>query len=494
MVKENRNDHVGRRNFLKTTAMAGVAATIPAAALLGQDTEKPSQSKGSTTQKKVLCLSESPQARLVESIKSIPGTNLLVSAVGINYQRPQEIVRSIISQNADIAIMCLSGFTFNFGSLYDSMGDVKIPIIMFTSNPELIMLDANLAASLRGNGAHVSFALSEAQLFELLKSMASPRILEGKRALLFGRPFDSISVPARNLTADEVYKRTGVKVEYRPLEELSDRLKGVDVASARSEMERWKKEAAEVIRVPDAAILDACRLYVLLRSMVDKEGFSAVSMDCLSFSMGINMGGMSGNVNLPIPCIAFARLRDEGITAGCEADVCGLISSMLLENISRKPSFMANVVKVDLQNSRFVFSHCVSPLKINGLDAAPLRYRLHDYHNMGRGVVPEVEFPAGMEVITGAFGKNLKTFTLWPGRILSQVKETERTNPAGGFGLNTCANTIDIKIKDAGRFLQNIAGIHHVMITGKHLKAIEDALIGMNVSIVSPLDFTAPNV
>jgi hypothetical protein len=487
-------DHLGRRSFIKTTTMAGVAAAaVPANALLGQNAAKPPQLKSNGNQKKVLCLGESPQGhqQLIESIKSIPGTNLLVSTLSVDYQRPQEIVQSINKREPDIVLMFVSGFTINFGSLYDSMGEVPIPIILFASSPEFIMIDANLAAAFRGNGANVTLAISEAQVIESIKNMTSPRILEGKRALIFGKPFDSVTVPARNLTADEVYKRTGVIVQYRSLEELSDRLKSIDGASARSEMERWKKEAAEIVRVPDASILDVCRLYVLLRSMVEKEKLSAVSMDCLNFTMG--MGELSPNVALPVPCLAFARLRDEGITAACEADVCGLISSMLLETISRKPSFMANVVMVDLQNSRFVFSHCVSPLKMNGLNAAPLRYRLHDYHNMERGVVPEVEFPEGMEVITGAFGKNLKTFTLWPGRVLSQVKETERTTPNKSFGLNTCANTIDIKIKDAGRFLQNITSIHHIMIAGKNTKAIEDALVGMNVSIATPSDLTIPD-
>jgi hypothetical protein len=488
-MKEVHKDQVGRRDFIKTTTIAGMAAALPATGLLGQSTEKPSTLKAGGMQKKVLCLSESPsaRARLVESIKSIPGTDLNVSLIGVDYRRPQEIVKSISSRDPDFVVMCLSGFSFNFGSLYDSMGDVNVPIILLASGAELIMLDANLAASLRGNGANVTFAISEAHVLELLKSMASPNILEGKKALLFGKPFDGTSVPARNLTADIVYKRAGVKVQFRPLEELADLLRGVDEAGARSDMERWKKEASEVIRVPDKAILDVSRLYVLLRSMIEKEGLSAVSIDCLSFTMG-----MGSNLGLPIPCLAFARLRDEGITAACELDVCGMLSSMLLEEVSRKPSFMANVVSVDLKRSSFKFSHCVAPLKLDGLNAAPMRYRLHDYHNIGRGVVPEVEFPINKEVIIGAFSKNLKSFSLWPGRILSQVKETERTTAPGGVGLNTCANTIDIKIKDAGRFLQSIGGIHHVMIAEKHMKAIEDALTAMNVSIVSPSDFTAP--
>ncbi len=463
-----------------------MAASLPGTKLVGQDTESPSKSKPNGIKRKLLCLSDSQAVheRLMESIRSLPETDLLVSQIKVNYQRPQEVIQAVRGQDADILLMCLPFFTFNFGSLYDSMGDLNAPVIILSSNPGTILIDANLAASLRANGANVTFALSEAQALDLLKIAVSHRILEDKRAFLYGRPFDSTTVPAHNLTEDHVYKRTGVRIQYHPLEELTELFKGVDEAGAKSEMERWKKEAVEVLRVSDKAILDACRLYILLRSIIEKEGLSAISIDCLGFTMNPNPA-------LPYPCLAFSRLRDEGITAACEADLCGLLSSMFLQEISRKPSFMCNVMSVDLQKSSIVLSHCVAPLKLNGSNAAPMRYRLHDYHGFGRGVVPEVEFPEGMEVTTGAFSKNLKSFSLWPGRIQTQVKNTDRSSPKGVM-LNACANTMEVKVRDSGRFLQNIQGIHHIMITGNYTKAIEDALFRMNGSVVGPSDFTPP--
>ncbi len=482
-----REAHVGRRSFIKTTTLASLAASLPGTGIAGQDIPRSSGPSPNRIQKKLLCLSDpqAPHEKLIESLKSLPGTVLLVSQIKVNYQKPQEIFQSVRAQNADILLLCLPRFTFNFGELYDFAGDLNVPVIVLSSNPELVLIDANLVAALRGNGANVTFALSEAQALELVKSAASRRILEGKRALLFGRPFDSTTVPARNLSEDYVYKSTGVRIQYRPMDELTELFKDVDEAGARGEMERWKREAIEVIRVPDKAILDACRLYVLLRSIIEKEGLSAISIDCLGFTMNPNPA-------LPYPCLSFARLRDEGITAACESDLCGMLSSMFMQEISRKSSFMCNVMSVDLQKSSIVLSHCVAPLKLNGPNAAPMKYRLHDYHGFGRGVVPEVEFPEGVEVMTGAFSKNLKSFAAWPGRIQSQVKNTDRSQSGKGLMLNTCANTMEVKIRDAGRFLQNIAGIHHIMVIGNCSKAISDALFGMNVEMVGPSDYSSP--
>ena len=136
----------------------------------------------------------------------------------------------------------------------------------------------------------------------------------------------------------------------------------------------------------------------------------------------------------------------------------------------------------------------MAPLKLNGSNAASMKYKLHDYHGFKRGVVPEVEFPLDMEVITGSFSKDLKSFSLWPGRILTQVMDTNKAPSGKGPTLNVCANTMDVKIRDAGRFLQNIPGIHQVMVIGNYTQAIEDALFGMNMNIVGPADFTPPAV
>ncbi len=478
--------HVGRRNFLITTAMAGVAATLPMAGVGVRDAASAVSLPGSRN-KRLLLLSDNPQSYegLVESVKSRSENNLQVSSVKVDFRKPDEILAVLRKQDMDILLLCLPRLTFNFGSLYDAMGDLHVPVIVLTTNPELILIDANLAASLRANGANVAFALSQDQASELVKIVASPGILEGRRAVIYGRPFDSTTVPAHNLTEDKIYRLTGVKVQYRPIDELASIYKKSDEAAARKEMERWKKEATEIIKVSDETILDVCKLYVQLRSMAEKEGLSAVSLDCLGFTM-------SPNPVLPYPCLAFARLRDDGITAACEADVCGMLSSMFLEQLSHKPSFMCNLMSVDVPKSKVVVSHCVAPLKLDGSNAPAMKYKLHDYHNFGKGATPEVVFPSGKEVLLGGFSKDLKSFAVWPGRILTQVKDTEKTVPGSGPGLNVCANTMDVKIRDAGRFLQNINGIHQVMVFGNYTKAIGDALYGMNMSLVGPSEFNPP--
>jgi len=468
--------------------MAGMAMALPKTSLPAQNPairHNPG-SKGPAT--RLLCASDrtvNPE-KFIESIKSIKEINLHIDSVAVDYQKPAEFLSAIQGRDADILILYLPRFTFSFGKLYDSMGDLGIPLLILAQNPDLILIDANFAASLRTNGARVLFATSPTQALQMIKALAAPRILEGKKAVIYGRRFDSTSVPAHNLSEDYIYAQTGVRLQYRPMEELMTRLKSVSEIGAEKEAERWKKEAQQIVEPTESAIFEASKLYVLLRSIMESEGFSAISIDCLALLF-------NPNPPLPFPCLAFARLRDEGFTAACEADVCGLLSSMFLQEISKKPSFFANVLSVNLDDSTILLSHCVAPLKMMGSEAAPLSYRLRDYHGMGKGVVPEVKFPAGIEVITGAFSKDLQKFIMWPGRIRLGAKD-ESVAPAFpvGFRRVTCSNNAVVTIKDADHFLQNIAGIHHIMITGNYYRRISEALLGMNIGIVGPSDFTAP--
>jgi L-fucose isomerase-like protein len=487
-----KGSHVGRRDFIKTTTLASVAVTLPGTALVGQDDVKGAfKPSPEGIKRNVLFLTDSPKKYepLINKIKAIKEFEFTVSPVELNLQKSPDIASSIRGKNADILIMTLPQVTTSSGNIAASAGDLDVPVILFPVNLDLIMLEADVAAKFRARGINAMLANSEAHALELIKIAATPRILEGKRAVIFGRPFDSTSIPALNLTEDYVYKHTGVRLQYRPIEELKQRLESIDEATAVKEMERWKKEAIEVVETTDKAILDSSRLYFLLRSIIEKEGLSGLSIDCLSFSF-------NSNPILPYPCLPFTRLRDEGFAVPCEADVCGMLSSMVLQEISRKPSYFCNVSAVDTQKSTAVLRHCVSPLKLMGSNTPALPYRLRDYHGMGRGVTAEVQFPAGIDITMGGFSKDLKEFLLWPGKTVSRIRDTDRPSfenapPSYAKMRRYCSNHLEAKIRDVDSFIQKIAGCHHVMVAGNYNKAVGDAMVRMNVRVVGPSDLSA---
>lgn len=491
MQKEDQQPvRVDRRDFIKTTTLASMVGALPGASVLAQDAPKPRNSGKTRT---VLFVSDSPSSyeRLIESIKAIREYEFRVTPIQASLQQtPQGVARSVRELSPDILVIRPTVRTAlgNIGNIATAMADLDIPIILLPVNLDLIMMDTDVAAAMRTRGANAILANSESHALELLKIFAAPRILEGKQALIFGRPFDSTSVPMGNLDGDYVYRRTGCRIRYRPVDDLAPLLEKVDEAAAMKEMERWKRDAARVLEPSDRTILDAARLCVLLRSLVERENLAAISIDCLSFSF-------SGKPPLPLPCLAFTRLRDEGVTAPCEADVCAMLTSMVLQEISRRPAYQCNVSEIDFQKSMAILRHCVAPLQLMGRNAPPLPYNLRDYHGLGKGATAEVEFPSGIDVTLGLFTKDLKNFVLWPGRTQARVDDSERllienAPPDAAKVRKYCSNQVTVRLKDIDRLHQNLAGCHHVMVAGTYERALREEMIRMGVGVIGPSDMS----
>ncbi len=128
-----------------------------------------------------------------------------------------------------------------------------------------------------------------------------------------------------------------------------------------------------------------------------------------------------------------------------------------------------------------------------------LPYNLRYYHGMEKGVVPEIEYPVGLDITMGGFSKDLKDFVLWPGRIQPGIDDKatpsfKNAPPEMQKMRRYCSNRADVKIKDVHRFLQSIAGIHHIMVAGNYAKEIYDAMLRMNVNVIAPPDLTVPEI
>ena len=121
---------------------------------------------------------------------------------------------------------------------------------------------------------------------------------------------------------------------------------------------------------------------------------------------------------------------------------------------------------------------------------------------LAAGIVDITDGPGcaiGVEITMGGFSKDLRDFVLWPGRIQAGVKDTDRPSfenapPEYQKMRMFCSNRAEVKIKDTYRFLQSIAGIHHVMVAGSYTKEIYDAMLRMNVNVIAPPDSAAPEV
>jgi hypothetical protein len=117
------------------------------------------------------------------------------------------------------------------------------------------------------------------------------------------------------------------------------------------------------------------------------------------------------------------------------------------------------------------------------------------------GACPRIRIcrPHGIEVTMGGFTKDLKEFVLWPGRTQPQIMDTHRPSFPNATGETLkmrmfCSNRAEVKIRDAERFIQNIADIHHTMVAGIYSTAIRDEMLKLNVGVIGPFNPTVPEL
>jgi L-fucose isomerase-like protein len=167
--------------------------------------------------------------------------------------------------------------------------------------------------------------------------------------------------------AEAIRERLGLELEYLPSAELIKRWKAIDGARAASLAESWRAGAERVLESTDEDLRVVARLYL----------GDAGTCWRRRRAQGLTMA--YGDDPLPVPCLAYMALRDEGLPAACEADILSLLAMVMVHHLLDKPSFMGNIF-VNLQDGTITLSHCVAPRRMAGYRSPPLPYTLRDQH------------------------------------------------------------------------------------------------------------------
>ncbi len=154
--------------------------------------------------------------------------------------------------------------------------------------------------------------------------------------------------------AAEVAALTGVTVQRL---ELGDLFAAADAAPA-GEVEDTRRRAAEALGPLDdldqESLGKSLRLYHGMRRLATDNGWAALATRCWPECF-TEYGGAA--------CAPQAMLTDDGIPGGCEADVYGNLTSLILRELSGEPPFVADLVDIDFTDDTAVFWHCgVAPL------------------------------------------------------------------------------------------------------------------------------------
>jgi len=99
-------------------------------------------------------------------------------------------------------------------------------------------------------------------------------------------------------------------------------------------------------KVPEAAGLDAMKVYLAVKELIRQHGLDALTIGCYPHLMGR-------------VCLAASLLADEGIPFGCEGDVNGAVGQLILTLLTGQPTHNTDWLE-PLEDGTVVFTHCGS--------------------------------------------------------------------------------------------------------------------------------------
>ncbi|MGA2767638.1 MAG: hypothetical protein ABSF24_04910 [Candidatus Bathyarchaeia archaeon] len=171
-----------------------------------------------------------------------------------------------------------------------------------------------------------------------------------------------------------------------------------------------------------------------------------------------------GDNPLPVPCVAYANLRDEGIPAACEADINSLLSMTIMHYIAEKPSFMGNMF-IDPADKNLIISHCVCPRKMQGYKTRPAPHMLRPYHTekFTGSLTAFVKTKKGQEITLWRLSGDLKNMLITKGIIVDSVEHKGETY---------CRAKIEVRINNARELVHKTFGNHHMIVYGDYTEQL----------------------
>ena len=149
--------------------------------------------------------------------------------------------------------------------------------------------------------------------------------------------------------AAKLVKRTGMEVDVMELSELFDEAATVDDQTVEALAMSANTTLRDLGTVDKEAVDRSLRLKIAMDALRDRRNLHAFAVRCWPEAFTEFGGAVCGPASM---------LGEVGVPCACEADVYGAASQLMLNQISGAPSFLADLVDIDVEDGTGVFWHC----------------------------------------------------------------------------------------------------------------------------------------
>lgn len=185
------------------------------------------------------------------------------------------------------------------------------------------------------------------QITVLARVAAVKRSLNGTRIGVIGQHPDGFD--ACMFSHQECADLFGIEVEKHDLIGFLDSVKALADDAALDHYQDRKKVLVNLEEMDYQATVKSLKAYEAMRRLVEENDYAGLAVRCWP-DFFTYYGGAA--------CGAIALLNEHFIPGGCEADVHGVITALILQRLAGEPAFNTDLVDIDPESDTCVFWHC----------------------------------------------------------------------------------------------------------------------------------------
>ncbi|MCX8095564.1 MAG: hypothetical protein N3D74_05205 [Caldisericia bacterium] len=286
---------------------------------------------------------------------------------------------------------------------------------------------------------------------------------------IFGKKIGLIGNPSYWLISSTpefkyVKERFGIEIVNYPIEEIIERFNKEEIDSEVDDaIKNLKKRAIELKDIDEEDIKKAFKFYKLLKDVVIKNNFDAISVECFRIIKPLDTTG----------CLALSLLTSENIISGCEGDIPSTLTMYIVNKLTNKHPFMANIASIEREGEKttdLILAHCTVPISLVN------SYLLTTHFETGKGVGIKGFFNKEVGTLVRIGGEKLDKIFFSRAKILDNLRENFM-----------CRTQIKVKVNAKfDYFIKYPLGNHHIFIPGDYTEELEMLSKIFNLSYYSP--------
>lgn len=199
------------------------------------------------------------------------------------------------------------------------------------------------------------------QIEELARAAIVVRRLARAKILVVGE--HPTGFDACNYDVQMLKSRFGIESTTTPVRDFIESVKQLPDSVADEPYARRARDFPNLGEMDQVATRKTLKVYSALRSRAENEGFDGIAVRC--WPEFFTQYGCAA-------CGAIALMNEDRRPGGCEADMFGVISSLVLQWSSDQGVFNTDLVDIDPVSDTMVFWHCgQAPIEMADPDVQP---------------------------------------------------------------------------------------------------------------------------